>query len=159
FESRVVLAGDGGLTPAETPYVPSGRGGSIVLAGSDRDGSGALPDPLGISTGGNVRNEALPGGSADLFVAANRGINLNLRGSIGTYEGGRLAVEPVGGTRVAGAPPPGYRGRRGIVSLFRGPGFGGAPAETSGGGPIGIDVAGDFNIGGLALATLSGSDI
>jgi len=159
FRSRLVLpgAGDGGLTPAETPYVPSGRGGKLSLAA-------ALPVEraqlsLGLSTIGNVRNETLPAGSAELVVAADGDVDLGGRGSIETYQGSTALVESVSGGVHGGSPPEGFTGRRGIVTLYRTAGFGDHPAEPTGGGPIGIDVETDFDIGGLALAALSGSDI
>jgi len=162
FSSRLVLpgAGDHSLTPAEAPYVPSGSGGAIQLAGAFASGLGAeLPLSLGLQTIGNVRDPVLPLGSANLSVVADQEIALGARGSIETYQGGRLFVESVSAGLSAGVPPSGFQGRRGIVTLFRGPGFRNAPADPTGGGPIGIDVDGDFNIGGLALAALSASDI
>jgi len=145
------------LTPAESPFVPSGSGGSISLA------AGIAPSlvasSLGISTIGNIRNEALPLGSATLFVAADRDIDLGGRGSIETYQGSAIQVTSVSGALRAGVPPPGFTGRRGIVTLFRDPGFGSKPAQPIGGGPISVDVENDFDIGGLALAALSGNGI
>ena len=149
--------GDGVLTPDETPFVSSGRGGSIRLAAAlptDR-----APLSLGISTIGNVRNETVPAGSAELTVAADGDIDLGGRGSIETYQGSDLRVQSVSGGIRAGSAPAGFTGRRGIVTLYRSAGFGDRPAAAAGGGPISVDAHGDFDIGGLALAALSGSDI
>jgi hypothetical protein len=167
FSSRLVIegGGDGVLTPAEAPYVPSGRGGNIVLASAPAGVPAAqLPPTLGISTIGNVftptgQQPVLPTKSADLWVVAGGDIDLNTRGSIETDQGGRLVVESVAGGITAGNPPPGYMGDRGIVTLFRPPGFGQQAVSTTGGGSIGIDTDSDFSVGGLALVSLSGGNI
>jgi len=150
-------AGDQSLTPAESPFVPSGSGGSISLAAAISPS--LVQSSLGISTVGNVRNPTLPLGSATLVVAADGDIDLGGRGSIETYQGGAIQVTSVSGGLRAGVPPPDFNGRRGIVTLFREPGFNAKPAQATGGGRIGIDVEDDFTIGGLAVAALSGNDI
>ena len=63
--------------------------------------------------------------------------------------------------RIAAAEASGgaFTGRRGIVTLYRAPGFGDEPASETGGGAIGVDAHADVDVGGLALAALSGSDI
>lgn len=159
FASRLVIpgAGDGGITAAESPFVPSGRGGRIELAAGLP--ASQAPLSLGVSAIGNVRNARLPRGSADVEVAAAGTIDLGGRGSIETYQGGRIVVESVGGSVLAGTAPAGYSGRRGIVTLSRASGFGDAPAEPFGGGAIAVDAGLDFDIGGLAVAALSGGDI
>ncbi|MCX5739288.1 MAG: hypothetical protein NTZ61_12490 [Proteobacteria bacterium] len=149
--------GDGLLTPGETPYVPSGRGGAVELAAAVPAAQAQIS--RGINAIGNALNPTLLLGSADVIVAANGDIRLNGRGSIETYQGSRLVVESVSGAITAGSPPAGFTGRRGIVTLFRGPGFGDRPANPSGGGAIGIDTEKDVSVGGLALAALSGSSI
>jgi len=161
FTPRTIFAGDGSLTPDEAPYVSTRpSGGTIHLAGAFSSGIGVpLQGSLGLQTIGNVEDTALPVGSAKLDIVANDQIDLNARGSIETYQGGALFVESVGGGVSAASPPPGFTGRRGIVTLFRAPAFGDFPADPSGGGEIGVDVDRDFNVGGLALAALSGSNV
>jgi filamentous hemagglutinin family protein len=164
FRSRGLILPGGGddiLSAAETPVVPSGRGGSIRLAADLIE----APYTLGISAIGNARNTELPIGSAALYVAADGDIDLNGRGSIETYQGSRLAVQSVSGAVRGGIPPlkadgkSKFTGRRGIVTLFRPPIPGNTPATETGGGAIGVDAHGDVDVGGLALAALSGSDI
>jgi len=136
-----------------------------VLAGAPAGVPAAqLPVTLGISATGNVftpsgQQPVLPTKSADLWVVAAGDIDLNTRGSIENDQGGRLVVESVAGGIDAGDPPPGYTGDRGIVTLFRAPGFGQQAVSTSGGGSIGIDTDSDFSVGGLALVSLSGGNI
>jgi filamentous hemagglutinin family protein len=165
FSNRGLIppgGGNGVVTAAESPYVPSGRGGQIRLAAAVPESE--APFSLGINAIGNARNTTLPTASAALFVAADGDIDLNGRGSIETYQGSRLVVESVSGGVRGGSPPVDatgspFTGRRGIVTLFRPPGFGDAPASESGGGAIGVDTQEDVDVGGLALASLSGSDI
>lgn len=162
--AREVLPGQGDdvITRSESPFVPSGRGGSIRLAAAVPESE--APFSLGINTIGNARNPALPTRSAALAVVSDGDIDLNGRGSIETYQGSPLFVQSVSGDVRGGAPPESengdtFTGRRGIVTLFRPPGFGDSPASSSGGGSILVDAHGDVNVGGLALASLSGSDI
>ncbi|HTF36167.1 MAG TPA: filamentous hemagglutinin N-terminal domain-containing protein [Myxococcota bacterium] len=144
----------GQLTPSDAPFIPTGKGGELVLASSQSQGL-----LLGIQTIGNLAGIPVPAGGASLSVVAAGDILLQDRGFIGTLQGGPLSVSSIGGAILGGFPSTGVASKRGIVTLFTPPGITQRLADTSGGGSISVDSFGDFNIGGLALAALSGSSI
>jgi hypothetical protein len=152
--------GDGFLTQAESPWVPSRstRPREIQLANVGSVGGSAL----GLESAGNLRgNTALPAHGANLDVIAWGDIKLNDSGSITTLQGGDLFVQSVGGgifggNPVAAASPP----KRGIVSVYAALlGSSGAELEAAGGGKITADASGDFDIGHTAITSQSGGDI
>lgn len=146
---------DGRLSADEAPWVPTGgQGGRLSLQNRAAEGS-----VLGIQTVGELRNESLPTGGAALEVVAAGDIALGDRGFIGTLQGGDLAVRSVGGAIDAGTAVAGTTTKRGIVTTFTGPGSAQREADEEGGGEIDVVSLGDFDIGGLALAALSGSPI
>jgi len=145
---------DGRISASEAPWLPTGQGGSLSLQASGAEGA-----VLGIQTVGGLQNEALPASGATLEVVAAGDIDLGARGFIGTLQGGNLSVRSVAGGLTAGQPAPGVTTKRGIVTTFTGPGSAQRPADATGGGAIDVVTLGDFDIGGLALAALSGSDI
>jgi len=140
------------LTAADAPFIPTGRGGQIILASSQSAGN-----LLGIETTGDIPFLPLPASGASLTVAAGGNILLQDRGFIGTLQGGAVDVWSVGGSVIGGTPAANYTGKRGIISLYTYGGLSPRPAELSGGGSISINSFGDINVGGLALATLSGN--
>jgi hypothetical protein len=143
----------GVLTPADAPFIPTGQGGQITLASSQATGN-----LLGLETTGNVAFLPLPGQGANLTVAAAGSILLRDRGFIGSVQGGSVAVWSVGGSVIGGTPTAGYNAKRGIISLYtQGNSLNPRPAELSGGGNISVNSYGDLDVGGMALATLSGS--
>ncbi|MFO0690570.1 MAG: filamentous hemagglutinin N-terminal domain-containing protein [Myxococcota bacterium] len=145
---------DGRLSVHEAPWLPTGQGGSLALQARGAEGG-----VLGIQTVGGLQNAVLPTGGAKLEVVAAQDIRLNERGFIGTLQGGKLDLRSVGGSITAGIPVPGTTTKRGIVTTFTGPGSAQREADATGGGDISIVSLGDFDIGGLALAALSGSAI
>lgn len=146
---------DGRLSLGEAPWLPvGGQGGSLSLQARAAEGS-----VLGVQTVGELQNEALPTGGASLEVVAAGDIDLGDRGFIGTLQGGKLGVRSVAGEIKAGTPPAGATTKRGIVTTFTGPGSAQREADQTGGGDISVVSLGDFDIGGLALAALSGSAI
>jgi len=145
------------LTAHEAPFVPTGKGGALTLTSSAASGN-----LLGIQTLGNLPSLPLPQVGASLSVVAALDILLQDAGFIGTLQGGALNVSSIGGQILGGFPSTSTGQKRGIVT-FHTPSVSGnggrASADASGGGAISVDSFGDFNIGGLALAALSGSDI
>jgi filamentous hemagglutinin family protein len=145
---------DDKLTRAEAPFLPTGAGGALSLQNANAAGN-----VLGLQTVGNLQNEALKAGGARLTVAAAGDVLLGSRGFIGTIQGGDLIVSSVGGAIRGGAPAADTTTKRGIVTTFTPFGTAQREASTSGGGHISVDSHLDFDIGGLALAALSGSSI
>ena len=77
FSNRGLIppgGGDGVLSRAETPFVPSGRGGEIRLAAAVPEAD--APFSLGINAIGNARNTTLPTGSASARGRRGRGHRL-----------------------------------------------------------------------------------
>jgi len=145
----------GVLTATDAPFIPTGQGGQITLASSRSTGN-----LLGLETTGDIPFLPLPGGGASLTVAAGRSILLQDRGFIGTLQGGVVDVWSVGGSVIGGTPAADYTGKRGIVSVYTSGGsLSPRPADVSGGGAISVNSFGDINVGGLALATLSGNSV
>jgi filamentous hemagglutinin family protein len=142
------------LTAQEAPFIPTGKGGALTLASSAS--SGFL---LGLQTIGNLPDLPFAPGGANLTVVTAGDILLQDRGFIGTLQGGTLYVSSVGGQILGGFPSTSIGEKRGIVTLYSTPGIEQHAANASGGGAISVDSFGDFNIGGLALAALSGSSI
>lgn|GEM_PF-3946295 len=144
----------GFLTVAEAPFIPTGHGGQITLASSQSSGN-----LLGLETTGNIPSVPLPARGASLTVAAAGNILLQDRGFIGTLQGGSIDVWSVGGSVLGGTPAAAYTGKRGIVSLYTSAGISVRQADLTGGGDVSVNSFGDINVGGLALATLSGSSL
>jgi hypothetical protein len=145
---------DGRLSLEEAPWIPTGRGGLLALQARDAQGF-----VLGLQTVGELQNEALPTGGASLEVVSAGDLLLGSRGFIGTLQGGDVRVSSVTGAIVGGVPPASTTTKRGIVTTFTEPGSAQREALPTGGGAISVDSLGDFDIGGLALAALSGSSI
>jgi hypothetical protein len=147
----------GQLTPADAPFIPTGKGGEITLQSSESTGS-----VLGLETTGNLANLPLPSAGASLTVSAAGDILLQDAGFIGTLQGGALTVSSVGGSILGGVPAIPTTNKRGIVTFFAPQPTGGmatTATASAGGGDISVEAFGDINVGGLALATLSRSNI
>ena len=144
----------GQLTPADAPFIPTGKGGQLAL-----ESSGSTGSVLGLETTGNLPSLPLAEGGASLTVVAGGNILLQDAGFIGTLQGGAVAVSSLGGSILGGVPPVPTTNKRGIVTLFAPSGGAQTVASSAGGGAISVDAFGDINVGGLALATLSGSSI
>jgi len=142
------------LTAAEAPFIPTGSRGALTLTSSASTGF-----LLGLQTIGDLPTLPFPQGGASLTVVAAKDILLQDRGFIGTLQGGVLSVSSIGGQILGGFPSTLVGEKRGIVTLYSAPGTTQHPADANGGGAISVDSFGDFNIGGLALAALSGSSI
>ncbi|HVN38737.1 MAG TPA: hypothetical protein VMW19_11280, partial [Myxococcota bacterium] len=158
---------DNKLSPSEAPsFVPSATFDNAKPA--DHVGELRLPDvgsagttAGGIETVGNNVATSLPAQGARLTVVAAGDVLLGSRGSIGTLEGGDVTVASLTGAVRGGVPPAGTIDQRGIFSLYASPTSGAStrPAEPTGGGDILVDAYGDIDVGGLAIAALSGGDI
>jgi filamentous hemagglutinin family protein len=144
----------GVLTAANAPFIPTGQGGQITLASSLSTGN-----LLGLETTGNIPFLPLSARGASLTVAAGGNILLQDRGFIGTLQGGDVDIWSVGGSVIGGTPSAAYTGKRGIISVYTSGGLSPRTADVSGGGSISVNSFGDTNVGGLALATLSGNSI
>jgi filamentous hemagglutinin family protein len=148
--------GDGKLFAKEAPWVPidkTGNTGNLEL--NDVGGENSL----GLLTSGNAGNAALLQGGATLQVVSAGSINLHRFGAIGTVQGGDVSVQSVTGTTVADQPPDGTHRQRGIFSMNAVQTGGQLINQDTGGGVIVVDASDDFDAGGSAVATLSGSDI
>src|SRR5262249_5063911 len=145
---------DGHLSPTEAPYVPTGAGGELALQSVKSTG-----DTIGIETTGNLPKLPLPSTGARLDVVAAGDILLHEYGFIGTLQGGDLSVSSVAGGIQAGTPPLHTVRARGIVTFYTPAGFNDREASAAGGGEISLDSFGTFDIGGGALAALSGGSI